>query len=172
VVTLTLGALFLPIECALGGGAWCTPPYVQVAGQDPSGGSAGGLDIQSLSFGEPFVSCSARSLTVVMKVDTLDPGNTGQVAPPPNTQWQAEFLVPRNLLSPEPDSDQTIFVSWDTNTLPTGRFNYGFLNKNVTTIGPVQSGAQYTSQCSPASITCAATGTVTPDGTITINLDT
>src|SRR2546428_547811 len=38
-------------------------------------------------------------------------------------------------------------------------------------IGPVQTGASYTSQCSPASGTYAATGTVTPDGTITINLD-
>jgi trimeric autotransporter adhesin len=167
---LAIAIVALPSQVS-GSGAWCTPPYVQVAGPDSSGGNPGGLHIQSLSMGEPFVSCSARSLTVVMKVDTLDPGHTGHVTPPPNTQWEAEFVVPRNLLSPEPDSDQTIFVSWDTNTVPTGGFNYGFLNKNVTTIGPVQSAAQYTSQCSPTSSTCAATGTVAPDGTITINLD-
>ena len=169
-ILLAIAAIVTLPSQASAGGAWCTPPYVQVAGPDSSGGNPGGLHIQSLSMGEPFASCSARSLTVVMKVDTLDPGNTGQVTPPANTQWEAEFVVSRNLLSPEPDSDQTIFVSWDTNTVPTGRFNYGFLNKNVTPIGPVQSGAQYTSQCSPFSM-CAATGTVTPDGTITINLD-
>ena len=73
--------------------------------------------------GEPFASCSARSLTVVIKVDTLDPGNTGQVTPPANTQWEAEFVVPHNLLTPDPGSDQVIFVSWDTNTVPTGLSN-------------------------------------------------
>ncbi len=169
-VLLAIAIVALPSQ-ASGRGAWCTAPYVQVAGPDSSGGNPGGLHIQSLSIGEPFASCSARSLTVVIKVDTLDPGNTGHVTPPANTQWEAEFVVPHNLLTPDPGSDQVIFVSWDTNTVPTGTFNYGFLDKNVSMIGPVQSGARYTSQCSPASGTCAATGTVTPDGTITINLD-
>src|SRR5438132_8963204 len=164
----SVGAL-LPSQ-ASGGGAWCTAPYVQVAGPDSSGGNPGGLHIQSLSMGEPFASCSARSLTVVIKVDTLDPGNTGQVTPPANTQWEAEFVVPHNLLTPDPGSDQVIFVSWDTNTVPTGTFNYGFLDKNVSMIGPVQSGARYTAQCSLGSGACPATGTVTPDGTITNNL--
>src|SRR5439155_20149714 len=131
----------------------------------------GELQIQSISIGEPFASCSARSLTVVIKVNTLDPGNTGQVTPPYNTQWEAEFLVPHNLLSPDPGIDQLIFVSWDTKVLPTGQFNYGFLDNSSITPGPVQSGSRYTSQCSPGLGTCAATGTVTPDGTITISLD-
>src|SRR5467141_3499179 len=73
-VLLAIAIVALPSQ-ASGRGAWCTAPYVQVAGPDNSGGNPGGLHIQSLSIGEPFASCSARSLTVVIKVDTLDPGN-------------------------------------------------------------------------------------------------
>src|SRR5438128_2565401 len=55
---LIAAAIAVPSQ-ASAGGAWCTAPYVQVAGPDSSGGSAGGLDIQSLSMGEPVASCSA-----------------------------------------------------------------------------------------------------------------
>ncbi len=152
-------------------GAWCTSPYIQVAGQGVGVAETGEFQIQSLSIGEPFTDCSTRTLTVVIKVNTLDPGNTGRVTPPVNTEWEAEFYVPHNLLTPDPGTDQVIFVSWDTETVPSGEFNYGFFDTNVTMIGPIQTGARYTSQCSPISSPCPATGTVTPDGTITINLD-
>jgi PKD repeat protein len=94
----------------------------------------------------------------------LDPQNTGMVTAVANAEWEAEFKVPHALLSPDPGTDQTIFVSWDTEQNPTGLFNYGFVDNSPT------GGGLYTSQCGLTGA-CAATGTVNPDGTITIKLD-
>ncbi len=146
-------------------GAWCAAPYVNVAGQGtpPNGGdTTHELQIQSISFGEPFNgNCNEKSLTVVIKVSSLDPGGAGMVTPAYNTEWEAEFVVPGTVTSD--NLSHTVFVSWDTQTVPTGSFNYGFLDTSSTP-------NFYYSQCGVTGA-CAATGTATADGTITIKLN-
>jgi hypothetical protein len=90
-VLLAIPFLALPGQLSAGGG-WCTAPYVQVAGQGVGVDQTGEFIIQSVSMGEPFDGdCSHRSLKAVIKVNTLDPGNTGQVTPPYDTEWEVEF---------------------------------------------------------------------------------
>jgi PKD repeat protein len=172
LIAIIIAAL---VKQASAAGAWCTAPYVNVAGQGsapPGGDTTGELQIQKVSIGEPFDgNCSHRSLTVVIKVNSLDPGGTGMTTPPYNTEWEAEFVVPHAMLSPDPGTDQTIFVSWDTEVLPTGFFNFGFVDNSPT------GGGLYTSQCTPmlgcgtGNSTTTATGTANPNGTITIKFD-
>src|SRR5947209_5148742 len=73
----------------LASGPQCTSPYVQVQqGATPLlPDPAGEFTIQSVSIGEPFAGCSNKTLTVVMKVNSMDPGNTGTAHAPPNGTW-------------------------------------------------------------------------------------
>jgi len=76
----------------------CLYPYITVGGEgiaatvpvDPTGGS---LTIERLNVGEPFASCADNSLTFIMKVQTLDPQNTGMAVLPPNSEWHILFGI-------------------------------------------------------------------------------
>lgn len=159
--------------CTLGGSA-CAAPYVKVqcVGTAPPTTIVNGTDftgelqIQSVNVGEPFDgNCSDQSLTFTIKIPTMDPGNSGQVTPAPNTEWIAQFVVPA--ANNSSGSPQTLFVEWDTQTLPTGAFNYGFIDNSPT------GGGLYTASCLEVpGQTCAATGSVSADGIITITLNT
>jgi PKD repeat protein len=165
VLLLAVAILVAPGQVSASGGCWCTAPYCQVQGpgSTPAVDPTGELTIEGVYIGEPFDgNCADKSLTFVIRVITMDPGHTGQVTPLPNTRWLAQFVIPGTANSS--GLPQTLFVSWDTKTIPTGAFNWGIVGN-----GP----GGYTSQCLEApGQPCAATGTVTPDGTITITLDT
>ena len=159
---LTATALLLAVNliCAgLATAAHCTPPYVNVQGAG-SAALNSELTIQSVNIGEPFDgNCFSKSITFVEKVVTLDPGNTGTVTPLYNGVWTVAFSVPDTNGTP-----RTLFVVWHTETNPTGTFTSGIVD--TSTAG--QTGNR-TFICAPPAITCPVTGTVTPDGTITIN---
>jgi PKD repeat protein len=106
-------------------------------------------DIRKIAIGEPFVSCTDRSLTVLMKVQTLTP------TPPPGAAWMVTFKAP--------GTANTLFVQMDTQTSGTPGFNYGYLDGNNTKI--VQCGR-------PNVPSCPITGSYLPDGTIVMKLNT
>jgi hypothetical protein len=148
-----------------GSGNACSAEYLNVQGQGsaPSADPTTEEQIQDVNVGEPFINCTDHSITWVIKVNTLDPEHTGQVTPLFNTEWLAQFVVPASANTS--GVAQTLFVSWDTETIATGAFNYGFIDNSPT------GGGLYTSQCLEApGQTCAATGTANTDGTITIKL--
>jgi len=148
-----------------GSGNSCSAEFLNVQGQGsaPSADPTTEEQIQDINVGEPFINCTDHSITWVIKVNTLDPQKTGQVTPLFNTEWLAQFVVPASANTS--GVPQTLFVSWDTETIATGAFNYGFIDNSPT------GGGLYTSQCLEApGQTCAATGTVNTDGTITIKL--
>jgi hypothetical protein len=148
-----------------GSGNACSAEFINVqgTGSAPSADATTEEQIQDINVGEPFINCTDHSITWVIKVNTLDPQHTGQVTPLPNTEWLAQFVVPASANTS--GAPQTLFVSWDTETIPTGAFNYGFIDNSPT------GGGLYTSQCLEApGQSCAATGTVNTDGTITIKL--
>jgi PKD domain len=148
-----------------GSGNACSAEFLNVQGQGsaPSADATTEEQIQDVNAGEPFINCTDHSITWVIKVNTLDPQKTGQVTPLFNTEWLAQFVVPANANTS--GVPQTLFVSWDTETIATGAFNYGFIDNSPT------GGGLYTSQCLEApGQTCAATGTASTDGTITIKL--
>ena len=148
-----------------GSGNSCSAEFLNVQGQGsaPSADPTTEEQIQDINVGEPFINCTDHSITWVIKVNTLDPEKTGQVTPLFNTEWLAQFVVPASANTS--GVPQTLFVSWDTETIATGAFNYGFIDNSPT------GGGLYTSQCLEApGQTCAATGTVNTDGTITIKL--
>jgi PKD repeat protein len=150
-------------------GAQCTDPFLQVEAQGsaPVGGdTTGELQIQSVNVGEPFDGdCNEKSTTFVMKVSTMDPAHVGEVSPLPDTQWHMQFVIPGEANST--GQPLTIFVFYDTTLVPTGAFNYGFVDNNETTGIRI-----YTPQCTELSPTesCAATGRVSVDGTILLKL--
>jgi len=85
-------------SCGGGGGDHCTFPYVMVDGPGSAGTvstdpTMGELTIGKVDMGEPFVSCTDNSLHILMKVNTLDPTNTGNVVLPANSAWQVLFDV-------------------------------------------------------------------------------
>ena len=160
----------------------CLSPYIKMGGPGIPGNispdpSQGELSIQSISVGEPFTTCNDNSVTLVMKVNTLDPGNTGHPVLPANAQWKFNFVVTT------PDNvDHEIFVSMDTfafngstSTAPT--FSYG--RKDPTATGTQEQMECFEQSASGVEIFhCAnlADGTVpsasfTKDGTITIKLN-
>jgi hypothetical protein len=148
-----------------GSGNACSADFLNVQGQGsaPSADPTTEEQIQDVNVGEPFINCTDHSITWVIKVNTLDPEKTGQVTPLFNTEWLAQFVVPASANTS--GVPQTLFVSWDTETIATGAFNYGFIDNSPT------GGGLYTSQCLEApGQTCAATGTASTDGTITIKL--
>jgi len=106
----------------------CVYPYITVgsegiAGTVPTDPTGGELTIQRLNVGEPFASCDDNSLTFIMKVNTLDPQNTGTAVLPPNSDWQILFGIT--------DTDgnaQRAYVAVDTfspNTPATPRISIG-----------------------------------------------
>ena len=162
---LTAIAFFITISFVLvgpanAGGPQCTSPYVQVQGAasstfpDPTNQ----YSIESVSIGEPFLSCFSKGLTVVLKIPTMDPQNTGTAAPPPNAAWAVHFNIPGTANST--GAQQEVFVQYDTETIPTGAFNVGWFD-----------GTFNCTQCTPGLGACAVTGTVAPNGTITMNLN-
>ncbi len=149
---------------AFAAGPQCTAPFVQVQGQGtaPLGGDpTGALQVQSVSVGEPFDgNCSGKSITFVMKVSTLDPAGSGQVTAPYNHKWLVQFTVPDTTGTP-----RAIVLEWNTQTVPTGAFGFGFVDTST------GQNINRTTNCALPTATCPVTGTVTPDGTITIKLD-
>jgi hypothetical protein len=159
---LLLATSLISVPTATALGPQCTAPYVQVQGQGtaPAGGDpTGTLRVQSVSIGEPFDgNCNGKTITFVMKVSTLDPGNTGMVVAPYNAKWLMQFRVPDTL-----GTQRTLLVEWNTQTVPTGAFGYGFVDTST------GQNINRTTNCAISA--CPLTGTVTPDGTITIKLD-
>jgi PKD repeat protein len=161
---LTATALLLAVNliCAgLATAAHCTAPYVNVQGAGTTALNPE-LTIERVNIGEPFDGdCNKRSITFVEKVVTLDPGNTGTVTPLYNAVWTVRFSVPDTN-----GTSRRLFVVWNTTSNPTGTFSYGFED---TSTGQT---VNRTFICAPPAITCPVTGTVLPNGTITIKLDT
>lgn len=158
------------------GGSACTAPYLTVDGAGSAGDIPaqppqpvqGELTIERVSIGEPFTNCNDKSVTFVMKVQTLDPSNTGTAAPPPNGEWQVLFQVP--------DTNgvmRTIFVEANTQNEPfptaaTVNYDYGYRDTSPT------GGGLDSAQCGvpiPMISSCPMSGSVAPDGTITMKLN-
>ena len=140
----------------------CLPPYIQVQGaavatNDPTGQ----FSIEHVNFGEPFINCSTKQLTAVMKVNTMDPTDTGTATPPPVSTWVVHFRIPGSANST--GQPQTLFIHYDNTTLPEGEFVYGWVD-------PATAGdcGQLYLPGDPAN---PASGTVAADGTITMNLN-
>src|SRR5260370_20057638 len=94
-----------------------------IAGTVPTDPTRGELTIQRLNVGDPFSSCGDNSLTFIMKVNTLDPQNTGTAVLPPNSEWQILFGV-----TDTSGNAQRAFVAVDTfspNTPATPRIVVG-----------------------------------------------
>jgi PKD repeat protein len=133
----------------------CTLPYVTIAGAGspgtvPTDPTSGELTIERVGVGEPFVNCNEKTITFLMKVQTLQP------APPPNAEWQVIFQVPDTT-----GTMRTIFVEAETQANP-AVVSYGYGYRTTSPTG----GSQDTGQ-GPAKVT----GTTNPDGTITMKLD-
>jgi PKD repeat protein len=135
----------------------CQLPYVSVQ-TDPDGDQVGGpnantqLDIERVGIGEPFVSCTDKSVTFLLKVNNLNP------TPIPNGGWRVLF----NARDTNGVTRQ-LFVEMETETAPTPTFNYGYKDPS--------SGS--TSQCflSPTLTSCPVSGSYSADGTIIMKLD-
>ncbi|HMG06349.1 MAG TPA: PKD domain-containing protein, partial [Chthoniobacterales bacterium] len=159
--------------CTTNCGDSCTFPYLNVdpagspgtAPTDPTGGE---LTIQYVNIGEPFTSCLDNSLTFLMKVATLDPGNTGSAVLPENSEWQILFTVKDTLGNP-----QTVYVELDTfspNTPATPAVSYGRRDACTAGCGTLDS-AECTAGGSAMSSCPKISATYTPNGTIQIKLD-
>jgi PKD repeat protein len=140
----------------------CTAPYLEVQGAAASASAdpTGQYSIQHVNVGEPFTSCSAKTLTTVLKVNTMDPAGTGQAAPPPDSTWRVQFDIPGSANST--GHAQTIFMAYDTTVNPAGATDYGWID-------PATGSA--CNQCLAGVTSCPNTATVAPDGTITMRLD-
>jgi PKD repeat protein len=169
-----------------GSGSACTSPYIKMGGPGIAGNispdpSQGELTIQSVSVGEPFTNCNDNSVTLVMKVATLDPGNTGQPVLPPNAEWKFDFTVTT------PDNvDHEMFVSMDTfasNNASTASPDFSYGRRD-----PTATGTQDQMECFEQSangveifhcpnltdgsgLTAQPSASFTKDGTITIKLN-
>ena len=140
----------------------CQAPYRTVqnaaaATNDPTGQ----FSIQHVSLGEPFVDCNTKQLTAVMKVNTMDPGNTGVATPPPVSTWEIYFKIPGSANST--GQPQTLFLEYDNTTFPQGQFLAGWIDPAT--------GSDCSTFYLPGDTTNPVTGTVAPDGTITVNLN-
>ncbi|MEY2544704.1 MAG: hypothetical protein QOE81_2165 [Verrucomicrobiota bacterium] len=140
----------------------CQVPYLQTQGTataatDPTGQ----FSIQHVNLGEPFTTCIAKTLTAVMKVNTMDPSNTGTAAPPPVSTWEVYFRIPGTANST--GQPQTLFLEYDNTTIPTGQFLAGWVDPAT--------GGDCSSIYAPGDPANPVTGTVAADGTITMNLD-
>jgi PKD repeat protein len=178
---LTVSGIFFSTEHAQALGPQCTAPYVQVqdaAPSNPTTDPTGEFSIQSVSMGEPRnvptpsfpnstpvpqLSCSGKRITAVMKVTTMDPGNSGQAVPQPNGYWHVQFTIPGSANST--GADQGLFIEFNTASAstigtPNGYVNFGHITPD--------GGGCY--ECAPG-LPCNAYGTVAPDGTITMSMD-
>jgi len=140
----------------------CQVPYLQTQGTataatDPTGQ----FSIQYVNMGEPFLGCLVKNLTAVMKVNTMDPSNTGTPAPPPVSTWEVYFRIPGSANST--GQPQTLFVEYDNTTVPSGQFLTGWIDPAT--------GSDCSSIYAPGDPTNPVSGTVAADGTITMNLD-
>jgi PKD repeat protein len=139
----------------------CTAPYVKVQGAAPAATDpTGQYSIERVNMGEPFTSCSAKTLTTLLKVNTMDPGNTGTAATPPESAWRVEIKIPGSANST--GQPQTIFVSYDSTINPAGAADYGWVD-------PATGSA--CNQCLAGAVPCQNSVTVAANGTITMNLD-
>jgi len=157
---LSLGSI---TACPLGGSP-CAAPFTTVdcagaAGNVPTDPTSGELTIQNVSIGEPFTSCTDNSLTFVMRVQTLDPTNTGNVVLPPNSEWQIIFGATDTSGNPE-----TVFVALSTispNTPATPGVSLGRRDPTATgTLDTRVCTASATSSCPQISATQTANGTI------------
>jgi hypothetical protein len=171
------------ISVVTGSGNACTSPYIKMGGPGIPGNimpdpSQGELTIQSVSVGEPFTNCSNNSVTLVMKVNTLDPGGTGQPVLPANAEWKFNFVVTT------PDNvDHEMFVSMDTfasNNASTASPNFSYGRKDPTATGGTQEQMECFEQaaggveifhCANLADGTVPSGSFTKDGTITIKLN-
>jgi PKD repeat protein len=153
------------------GGTACAAPYIQVAGAGTvtAPDQTGEFTIQSVNVGEPFTSCSDKSITFTMKVQTMDPGGTGTATPPPNTAYIIYAHITDDSGNPE-----TVWVSMDTiaagasSAMP--EFSWGRQDKST-------AGTNFTDTtvCTAGGVgglgTCSTiTGSVAANGLITIKL--
>ncbi|HYR22721.1 MAG TPA: PKD domain-containing protein [Chthoniobacterales bacterium] len=157
-----------------GGGTACEAPYLPVAPAGHAGNispdpSQGELTIQNINMGEPFTSCADNSITFVMKVNTLDPGNTGSPVLPANSEWQILFKVIDTNGNPE-----TVFVSMDTfpgsGTPAAPNIQYGRRDPCSMTCGTNDTAECFTQPNPPFSCP-KITASFDKNGTITFKLD-
>jgi PKD repeat protein len=147
-------------------GARCAAPYIKV--QDGAAVTGSVPDptnqyaIERVNMGEPFVNCSSKALTIVLKVPTMDPSGSGQASAPPAGVWEVRFTVPGSANST--GQDQEVFVSYDTTNGP-GYFTFGWLDGT--------SDCQSLDCALPPSVDdfCWVSGTLAPDGTLTWTFD-
>ena len=153
-----------------GSGTSCAYPYLNVDGPGHAGNVAtdptqGELTIQSVNIGEPFTTCEDKSITFRMKVNTLDPADTGSPVLPANSEWQILFNVIDTNGNP-----QQVYVSMDTLSPASPanpEFTYG--RRDPGTTGTLDS-AECTN-LSPIGGCPAITGSYDKDGTIIIKLE-
>ncbi len=135
----------------------CQLPYISEGGAGafqpapglPNDPTMGQLTIQRIAIGEPFTTCSDKSVTFLMKVQNLNP------APAPNGIWRVFFHVKDTT-----NTDREIYVEMNTDSTPAPSFSYGYRSGNTT------------SQCGlPLITTCPVSGSTTTDGTIIMKLD-
>jgi hypothetical protein len=160
-VTLALIAGVFVVKQASAAGQQCAAPYVQVQGSAPSTNDpTNQYAIDRVNVGEPFSSCFGKNLVVVLKVPTMDPGNTGTAHAPPDSIWTVRFTIPGSANST--GQPQNIFMTYDTSQLPQGAFDYGWQDTP----------GHDCSQCAlNVGGVCANNGTVAADGTITMILN-
>lgn len=136
----------------------CQLPYLTMQ-TDPTGDQFQApnanqqLDIQRVSVGEPFTTCTDQSITFLMKVQNLNP------APAPNGAWRVVFNVKDTT-----NTTRKVYVQMDTQLTPTPEFEYGYIdssNGSTTQFCPNTPG-----------FTCPVSGSTSTDGTIIIKLNT
>ncbi|HJT45330.1 MAG TPA: PKD domain-containing protein [Chthoniobacterales bacterium] len=140
----------------------CQLPYLQTQGAAAaSNDPTGQFSIQYVNLGEPFTNCTARNLTAIMKVNTLDPSGTGTTVVPPVSTYEVYFKIPGSANST--GQPQTLFVEYDNTTVPSGVFLAGWVDPAT--------GSDCSTIYAPGDANNPASGTVAPDGTITMNLN-
>jgi hypothetical protein len=152
----------LNVNGAQPGANACQLPYLQAQGaaaatNDPTGQ----FSIQYVNMGEPFKGCSAKNLTATLKVNTLDPSNTGTAVVPPVSTYEVYFKIPGSANST--GQPQTMFVEYDNTTVPSGSFLAGWIDPAT--------GSDCSTIYTPGDPNDPVSGTVAPDGTITMNLN-
>ena len=153
----------LNVNGAQPGANACQLPYLQTQGaaaatNDPTGQ----FSIQYVNVGEPFTNCLAKNLTAIMKVNTLDPSNTGTtVVVPPVSTYEVYFKIPGSANST--GQPQTVFVEYDNTTVPSGVFLAGWIDPAT--------GSDCSTIYTPGDPNDPVSGTVAPNGAITMNVD-
>jgi len=125
----------------------CTPPGAVMA-TDASGDQTGASqsDITSVGVAEPYLGAGVSRLVFTLKVQNLSP------APPPNARWYVHFSY----------GGVSYFVDMETSTDPTTpTYNWGRYDVDATTGLNTEN-----------PLGTPESGTTSPDGTITIGLDT